>query len=220
MRIALSASLALALSLAAAPAFAAEWQPSSTGQVSVDATIYHDAKPDQISMTVNCSVNDPAPKATLRENFGTTMKSLAEIVGGNGTVRRSGIPYFYDYYGSTGTKTDDYTGSMDMMIVNMSADAATKVQDRLAEFGCTGSWDIRLTSATSFARQYKDQLLAQIKDKQSLYEELLGVKLSRVSNVTVYTSMDGYNTFDPETGMVRAMTTMSVTFDLGTGAAR
>lgn len=222
MRLALSASLALGLGLAAAPAFAAEWQPSATGQVYVDATVYHDAVPDQINMSVSCNMNTPGSKPVLRENIASTMKAVSDVVGGEGKVRRSGAPYFYEYYGDMG-KTSDFTGSFELIVIDMNPSAADKVVDKLSDLGCTGTWDVRLTSSTKFARQYKAELLAQIKDKQELYEELLGIKLSRVSSVSISTSTDGYNynsynSFNPETGMMRAYTTMSVTFDLGTGA--
>jgi hypothetical protein len=220
MRTALSVPLAVAFSLAAAPAFAADWQPSPAGQVSMDAVVYHDAKPDKVNLSVSCSKNAPASRQVIREDFASIMKALSEAVGSNGTVRRSGVPSFYEYYGEFGRSEENFTGQINLSILDITGGIAEQLMDKITDLECTGSWDIRAGASAAYARQYKTELLAQIEDKKALYEELLGMNLTRVHNISYYTSMDGYDTFDPETGLLRAMTTMSVTFDLGNGVSK
>lgn len=225
--------------LLATPAFAASvtMQPAETAAITVDATVYHLATPDTVNMSVSCDAPQADTKPNLRAQFNSMLQQMAQAAGGDATVRRNGSPTFYQSYGSpmpvenggtfSPSETDEmYSGNMSVVILNIKNGAATRINNAVEDLGCSVSWDARLVNTTQYARDNHDALFAQLADKKAYYEDLLGVTLSRVSSIYVSTTEDtsGYyapsTSYDPETNTIPAMTTLSVTYDVGTGVKK
>jgi hypothetical protein len=84
----------------------------------------------------------------------------------------------------------------------------------------------------------QEELMSQITDKKEFYESILGKKLTKVSGLLLttavnngYSSVVGYGggyygggglagNYDPETNMMEAITTLSITFDTGKAVAK
>ena len=228
-----SAALAGAI-LTATPALAAEvrMQPSDVGSVSVDATVYHLATPDVVNMNVSCEAQKPGSKQQVRAEFRSMLQKMVSEVGSSGTVRRNGTPGIYQYYGSGPMPFDSteglevlYTGNMNVSVLDIKAGQGMRIGDAMEEMGCSVTWDARLLYTTKYAREQREELFEQLADKKLYFEQLLGVTLSKVSNIYVSTSQDGgyyggMANYDPESNTLPAMTTLSVSYDIGTGAKK
>jgi hypothetical protein len=232
MRIRASLPIAVAVFAMAPAAFAAD--PLTVGEYgsfSVDATVLHEATPDVINQNVTCDVQNPLSRAEVREEAQRKMQQIVGIVGDDGQVRRNGSPSVYPFYeGPVEPRIDGeaaiapsprFTGSISMVVRNVKKDAAQSINDRIEDLGCSVNWDIRLLRTAAYARQHRAQLMEQIDEKKAVFEELLGKKLTKVSSMSLYTSVDygygGYGSFDPQTLTVPATTTLNMTFEFGTG---
>ncbi len=221
--------------LLAAPAFAADvpMQPAETSTVTIDATVYHLATPDVVNLSVSCDAPAPGSKADVRSAFRGLLSKMNDAVGSNGTVRRNGSPSIYQYYGgampydaTVSDMSQQYSGNMSVSVLNVKNGAGQRIADAIEEMGCTLSWDARLLHTTKYASEHRDELMEQIAEKKAFYDKVLGVNLLKVSNMYVSTSQDTsayYGvaaSYDPESNTLPAMTMMSVTFEIGTGAKK
>lgn len=229
-----TAAIAAAL-LAASPAFAADVRmtPAEQGTVSVEATVYHLATPDVVNLSVSCEAPVPGGRQDVRAAFRDMLRAMNATVGTSGTVRRNGTPNIYQYYGSSPVPFDGvspeavlYSGTMTVSVLDVQEGQGMRISDAMEEFGCSVTWDARLLFTAKYAREKRDALFEQLADKKAYLEQLLGTALSRVSTVYVSTSPDSggyygsFATYDPESNTLPAMTTLSVIYDIGTGAAR
>lgn len=226
----LLSSVAAATLLASAPAaFAAEWNVGDEATFYIDATVTHTATPDMLYMAVECSIQKPMSRDGIRAKQKEYLDSLSEIGGTGVRVRRSGAPSLYlsgDYDPSTGmpieTDTPMYAGNFGYSILLRDTANATKLAAAVDELGCTYTWDPRIVQTAKYARENRAELVKQINEKKAFYEELLGVKLNHVSNVSISTYVDSSygtyygnaSTYDVDENVSTVTTTMSVTFSL------
>lgn len=230
-----SAALAGAL-LTATPAFAAaevRMQPAEQGSITVDATVYHVATPDVVNMNVSCEAQQPGTKQAVRAGFRDMLLKMSSVVGTSGSVRRNGTPGIYQYYGpgpmpyeSSDPQDILYSGNINVSVLNVKAGHGMRISDAMEEMGCSVSWDARLLNTTQYAREHREALFAQLAEKKLYFEQLLGISMSKVLGIYVSTSQDGGGyygglaTYDPETNTFPAMTSLSVTYDIGTGTSK
>jgi hypothetical protein len=223
-RISLAGFAVSALAFAPA-AFAAgpEIGSGERGSFTIDATVSHDAKPDAIHINVTCELTEPLTRSEARRLAVERMQEITEIVGTDGQIRRGGSPYLYPSYVEPGTRAADqkFTGNVGVTVRNVKVDAASRIAEEVENLGCAVNMDIRLINTATYARQHKEELLRQINEKKSFFEELLGKELTNVSSISLYTSTDyGYNgiSFDPVTRTVAATTTLNMTYEFGESA--
>ncbi len=213
--------------LLATPAFAADMQlsPADSSSVYVDATVYHLATPDVVNMSVSCDMQTPKSKADLRQGFSSQLVAIKTLVGSDAKVRRNGTPNMYPSYMDPmmSPSSTQFTGNMVVSVMDIKNGSAQRIADGVEEIGCSVAWDARLIYSAKYAEQMHDELFEQLADKKALYEKLLGVTFSKVSNISVMTSPDyggsyygagSSNSYDPETNTMPAQTTLSITFDL------
>ncbi len=213
-----------AVSLAATPGFT-----PGEGNVTIDASVLHDVTPDIVILTASCEVTVPADRKTLRGRFLKHFENIRAAVGSDGKVRRSGAPSYYSIYmdPTLPQTAPQYTGNMSLRVTDIATGSFTKVAEKLEDEGCTLTWDVRITYSGKYAREQKVELLKQIEDKKMFFEDLIGSPLTAVTYSSLSTSLDygggygGSSAYDPVTNTVPAITTLSVTFDIGgTKAAR
>ena len=179
-----------------------------------------DVTPDFVAVSGYCEVTDFESRDEVRAELTKIYNDIKAEVGADGRVRRSGAPGvypFYDPYG-TGGASGRYSGSVNVFIRVLRVGAAQKISDILDEHGCSPSWDVRLTDSQDFELSVLDSLLAKVNKRKTVYEKLLGKKLTKVTGASLYTYVDGYSSYDPETNTAEATTTLSITFDIGTSA--
>lgn len=223
----IASSAAAAAMLASAPAaFAAEWSVSEDATFYIDASVSHTVTPDFVNMSVECQLSEPMSRAQIRAEAKKYLDELSAAAGASARVQRNGAPSIYpnSYDPLTGEylKGADvtYTGTVSYAIHLKDAKNAADVAEAVENMGCTYAWDARLVKTGVYARQNRAELMAQINDKKEFYEEILGISLTQVSNVSISTYAESYgggyygSGYDPETNSVTATTTMSVTFDL------
>lgn len=229
--------MAIAGSLLLIPsAFAAEidMEPADMGSVTVDATVYHLATPDIVNMSLSCEAPTPGTKAAIRRDFRDMLQAMISTVGSDGTVRRNGTPVVYPYYGpiplpldSNGMPLPDsgFGGSLNVSVLNIKNGAGQRIGDAMEEMGCSVTWDVRMLYTAKYSRQHRAELFEQLADKKEFFEDLLGTPLAKVSNIYFSTMPDssGYYgspaSYDPESNSLPVMTTLSVTYDIGTARA-
>lgn len=222
--------LAAAFLLTATPAFAAQWSVADEASVTLDASVTHDATPDVLMLSVSCDVPTPSTRIAIREMSRQLMNDLKELAGEGSKVRRNGPPSIYNYSSDPTLSPADqqYSGTMNFTIQNISAAGAGKLADDVEQKGCNYTWDARLLYTTTYAKQMKEELMEQIEQKQEFTEELLGTKMNKVLSLSFSTTPDysgggyyggGGSNYDPDTNTMQAVTTLSVTFDIGTGKA-
>lgn len=225
------ALLGAPLLLSPALAFAAgPLAPAAEGSVSIDATVFHDVTPDEVAINVTCEIQTPAPRKVVREQFQQKLESLKTAVGQDGKLRRMGTPSIYGGYVDPSLPPSEplFTGTMSARISGVAAGSLVKVANVVEEAGCTPAWDVRLEYTGKYARENQEELMEQITDKKEFFESMLGTPLAKVMSVSVSTVLDApygsyygaSTTYDPETNTAQAVTTLMMTFDIGTGSVK
>lgn len=215
------------LALAAPTAFAADFAPSDSAYISLDASVAHEVTPDSINLAVSCDAPSALPRAELRQMFQDKFAAIKEIVGQNGKIRKTGSPSMYSSYSDSITSEPTFSGTATFYIRDIKKDAAVSMNDSIQEAGCSTTWDVRLYYTAKYAKEQKDELIEQINDKKEVYEDMMGVTLTKVSSLTIATSGDyagggyggGYgsissSSYDPDSNTLPVVTTLNVTFDL------
>ena len=191
------------------------------GGITVDANVTKEVTPDFVAVSGYCEVTDYESREDVRAELTRIYNEIKADVGSDGRVRRSGAPGVYPFYDPYGAApTGRYSGSLNVLIRVLKIDAAQKISDILDEHGCSPSWDVRLTDSQDFELTVLDSLLSKVNKRKTLYEKLLRKKLTKVTGASLYTWVDGYSSYDPETNTAEATTTLSLTFDIGTTRVR
>jgi len=186
------------------------------GGISIDATVTTEVTPDFVAVNGYCEVTDLESRAEVRTKLTNIYNAIKADVGADGRVRKSGSAGIYPYYDPYGGGTSNhFSGSINVMIRVVRVDAAQKISDILDENGCTPNWDVRLTDSQDVELNALDSLLAKINKRKKIYEKLIGKRLTKVTGASLYTWVDGYSTYDPETNKADATTTLTLTFDIG-----
>lgn len=198
---------------------------SEYASTTLDASVLVEATPDVINVSLTCSFNEPLSRSDVRRHIASTQKSLETDLGSYGKVRKQGTPSVYDHYDINGSIDGTYTGSVNFLIQNIAPENTAAIEKKLDEIaGCTSSWDARVFRFGALLRTHKEELMSQINEKKEIFEDLLGIKLDRVSGISAYGAVDtggtySYygNTYDPMTNTIVFLLTMSITYDFGTG---
>lgn len=191
------------------------------GGITVDASVSKEITPDFVAVSGYCEVTDFDTRNDVRAELTKIYNAIKADVGSDGRVRRSGAPGvypFYDPYG--GGVTNKFSGSLNVTIRVLKLSAAQKISDILDENGCSPNWDVRLTDSQDFELSVLDDLVAKANKRKTVFEKLLGKKLTKVTGASLYTWVDGYSSYDPETNTAEATTTLSLTFDIGSTRVR
>jgi predicted secreted protein len=219
----LSATVLSAALLVVPSAFAAEEQ---YGYVTVDATVYHAATPDVVILNATCSTLTGASRDATRTELRQWVENAKTMAGTQATVRKTSGYYLTPYYDYTDPNTSyskvptQFTGSVSFSVSGLKGEAVQKVVEGLEDQGCTTTWDVRATHTASYVRENKKELMDQINERKEVFEDLLGMKLTKITNLSYYSSANytsNYNygsgiDYDPETNMVQMTTTLSVTY--------
>ncbi len=196
------------------------WPGPVSGGVTVDSTYTKEVTPDFIAINAYCEVAGESSRQAVREKLNQLYLDIKNAVAKDGRVRKSGMGGVYPYYDpATGTSTDKFSGSLNIFIRITNLNAAQRISDLVDTKGCTPNWDVRLVDTQAYELQNLDVLIKRLNDRKVVFEKLLGRKLTKVIGASLYTYVDGYGTYDPETNTVDATTTLSVTFDIGTRAS-
>ncbi len=186
------------------------------GGITVDANVTKEITPDFVAVSGYCEVTDFETRNEVRAELTKIYNAIKTAVGSDGRVRRSGAPGVYPFYDPYGAGvTNKFSGSLNVTIRVLKLSAAQKISDILDENGCSPSWDVRLTDSQDFELSVLDDLVAKVNKRKTVFEKLLGKKLTKVTGASLYTWVDGYSSYDPETNTAEATTTLSLTFDIG-----
>lgn len=189
------------------------------GGVTVDSSFTKEVTPDFIALNAYCELTGESSRQVVRDKLNQMYLDIKNAVGKDGRVRKSGMPGVYPYYDpASGTSTDRFSGSVSIFIRITNLSASQRISDLVEEKGCSPSWDVRLQDTQKYELDNLDTLVKRMNDRKVVFEKLLGKKLTTVIGASLYTYVDGYGTYDPETNTVDATTTLSVTFDIGTRA--
>jgi len=190
------------------------------GGVTVDSNYTKEVTPDFIALNAYCEVTGESSRQIVRDALNKMFTEIKTSVGSDGRVRKSGMGSIYPYYDPVrGGQTDQYSGSLSVFIRITNLNAAQRISDMVEDKGCSPSWDVRLVDTQKYELDNLDTLIKRLNDRKVVFEKLLGRKLTQVIGASLYTYVDGYGTYDPETNTVDATTTLSVTFDIGTRAS-
>lgn len=196
------------------------WPGPMGGGVTVDSSYTKEVTPDFIAINAYCEVTGESSRQIVREKLNQMYLDIKASVGSDGRVRKSGMGGVYPYYDpATGSSTDKFSGSLSIFIRVVNQNATQRLSDLVETKGCTPNWDVRLQDTQSYELANLDMLIKRLNDRKVVFEKLLGRKLTKVIGASLYTYVDGYGTYDPETNKVDATTTLSVTFDIGTRAS-
>jgi len=196
------------------------WPGPMGGGVTGDSSYTKEVTPDFIAISAYCEVSGESSRQAVRDKPDQMYPDHQAGVGADGRVRKSGMGGVYPYYDpSTGSSTDKFSGSLSIFIRVVNQSATQRLSDLIETKGCSPSWDVRLQDTQSYELANLDMLIKRLNDRKVVFEKLLGRKLTKVIGASLYTYVDGYGTYDPETNKVDATTTLSVTFDIGTRAS-
>jgi hypothetical protein len=141
---------------------------------------------------------------------------MKNFVGKDGRVRKSGAVSAYPFYDTTtGASTDSFNGSLNILVRITNPARAQEISDFIEQKNCSVNWDVRLVNTQAYELSILNDLSAQLNARKTVFEKLLGKRLTLISGATLNTSVDGYGTYDPDTNTADATTTLNVTFDLG-----
>ena len=192
--------------------------PYGSAGVTVDATVTREITPDFISLNAYCE----APRGDTREEIRDALMQLytdiKNAVGRDGQVRRVGTIGIYPVYGAAGQETSTLTGNISIYIRITNPASASRISDYVEMKGCGVSWDVRLTDTVSHELSILDDLTSRLNKRKTIFEKLLGKRLTRVVSANINTWVDGYTTYDPERNRAEATTNLVVTFDIGNRA--
>jgi hypothetical protein len=193
--------------------------PYGGGGISVDATVTEEVTPDFVAVSGYCEVSNMDSRDEVRTELSKIFTDIKADVGSDGRVRRSGTPSVYPFYDTRdGMPTDKMSGSINIFIRVVNVNAAQRISDILDEHSCSPSWDVRLVDTEDHETALLDQLISKVNKRKAVYEKLLSKKLTDVSGVSLSTWVDGWSSYDPETNKADATTTLSIMFDIGSGA--
>ncbi len=185
------------------------------GGISVDVTLTKEITPDSVAVSAYCEASDFETRGEVREELTRIYKAIKDGVGSDGRVRRSGSPGVYPYYDPYGGASNHYSGSVNILIKLTKVSAALRIEELISNNSCSSSWDVRLIDTEDFELDNLDTLLAKLNKRKAVYEKLLKKKLTKVTGASLYTWVDGYSSYDPETNKADATITLTVTFEAG-----
>lgn len=187
------------------------------GGITVDANITKEVTPDFVAVNGYCEVTNQSTRDEVRAELTRVYNAIKAAVGDDGRVRRSGTPSIYPSYDyTTGVSTDKMSGSLSVFIHITRVGAAQRISDILDSYTCSPGWDVRLVNAEDYEMSVLDDLLARVNKRKTVFEKLIGKRLTNVTGASLSTWIDGYSSYDPETNKADAQTTLSITFDIGT----
>lgn len=190
--------------------------PYGMGGVQVDATITKEITPDFLAINAYCDAGKQTNRDTAKDTLEKIYQDIKAGVGKDGRVRKQGAVSIYPYYGAMGEETTSFSANLSIFIRITNPAAAQRISDLVENKGCSANWDVRLVDTQEFELSILDDLTTRLNKRKKVFEKLLGKKLNRVVSASLYTWVDGYTTYDPETNKADATTTLSVSFDLGT----
>ncbi len=187
--------------------------------ITVDASVTKEVTPDFVAVNGYCEVTNADTREEVRTELTRIYNAIKKAVGTDGRVRRTGAPTVYPYYDPyRGEATSTYSGTLSVTIRVTKPGAAQRVSDVLEEFNCSVNWDVRLLDPQDYELSVLDNLLSRLNKRKTIFEKLLNKKLTKVTGASLYTWVDGYTSYDPETNKADATTTLSITFDIGTSS--
>lgn len=186
--------------------------PQQNG-VTVDVSVVKEVRPDIVIASVWCNETSPSSRSDVRAKLNTLFQKIRERVGKDGRVRR-GSPSLNSWYDpASGRPSTSYTGSISITIRFARPEASSSIVSWIEDtYDCSVSWDVRMSDPQSYELGVIDELVTKLEARKKVFEKLLNKKLTDVSTAYLSTYVDGYNGFDPDTGMADATTTLSVTF--------
>ena len=190
----------------------------SAGGIQVEASVTREVTPDFVALNVYCEIVRKDNRQQIVDAMNQLYTDIKNAVGKDGRVRRSGGVSVFPYYDATGQASSQLSGNMNLFIKFTNTDATGRIYDYIESKGCTPNWDVRLVDTLSFESKILDQLVSRLNKRKSIFEKLLGKRLTRVLSASLNTWVDGYATYDPDTNKADATATLSVTFDPGTRA--
>lgn len=192
--------------------------PYGTG-ITVDASITKEVTPDFVAINGYCERTNRETREDVRMELTKLFNSIKEEIGDNGRVRRTGSPTIYPYYDpSTGTQSARVSGSISIFIRVVNIGATQKIADILERHECGVNWDVRLVDTQDYEMALLDSLISKVNKRKTVFQKLLGKKLTNVTGASLSTWVDGWSTYDPDTNKADATTTLSITFDTGARA--
>ena len=188
--------------------------PGYGGGVQVDASITKEVTPDFIAINAYCEVQK-SDREQGRAALNQLYLDIKKAVGTDGRVRKSGQISIYPAYGPMGLETGNFSANLGIFIKILRTDAVQRISDLVEDKGCGVNWDVRLVDTQGFEMDVLDSLITRLNKRKTIFEKLLGRRLTLVTSASLYTWVDSYGTYDPDTNRVDATTTLSVSFDLG-----
>jgi hypothetical protein len=192
--------------------------PYSNG-VMVDASVTKEVTPDFVALNAYCDSGRQASREDAKEELNQLFAAIKTAVGSDGRVRRMGTITAYPYYGQNGEETGSYSANLSLFIRIVNMSAAQRISEVVEDNGCSVNWDVRLVDMQDFELDVLDELTERLNKRKTVFEKLLGKKLTNVTSASLNTWADGYSTYDPETNKVDATTTLSVSFNIGARTA-
>ncbi len=184
--------------------------------ITVDATVTKEVTPDYVAVSGYCEAIGFDTREEVRAELTRMYNAIKAAVGEDGRVRRNGTPSVYPYYDVYGSEpSGKMSGSLNIFIRVTRIGAAQKISDILDDNNCSPGWDVRMVDAEDYETGVLDELLTKINKRKVVFEKLLGKKLTDVMGASLYTYVDGYSSYDPETNRADAQTSLSITFNIG-----
>ncbi len=184
------------------------------GGVMVDATVTKEITPDFVALNAYCDLGKQATRESAKAAAEKIFNDIKSAVGTDGRVRKTGAVSVYPYYGPMGETTESFSANLSFFIRIIKTSAAERISDAVEKAGCAASWDVRLLDPQTFELSVLDDLAARLNKRKSVFEKLLGKKLTTIVSASLNTWVDGYSTYDPATNKAEATTTLSVSFSL------
>jgi hypothetical protein len=192
------------------------YPPYGGGGVQVDASITKEITPDFIALNAYCDSGRGGTREEAKKELNDIYNAIKTAVGKDGRVRKQGSISIYPYYGPTGEESGKYSANLSVMIRILNTQATQRISDAVENLGCSVNWDVRLVDTQSFEMDVLEDLSKRLNKRKAVFEKLLGKKLTTVVSASLYTWVDGYASYDPETNKADATTTLSVSFGLTT----
>ncbi len=192
--------------------------PGPAGGIQVDTSVTKEVTPDFIAINAYCDIGRRDNRDAVRDALQQLFLDIKAAVGSSGIVRRSGGIGIYPYSDQSGRETGQFGGNLSLMVrVTRPADAQ-RIFEYIEDKNCGPNWDVRLVDTQKHEMKVIDDLAERLQNRKAIFEKLLGRRLTQVVSATLYTWVDGYMTYDPESNTAEATTTLSVSFDPGTRA--
>ena len=190
--------------------------PGQMAGVTVDASVTREITPDYISISAYCDTGKVKSRDEGKAMLQPIYEDLRRAVGKDGRIHRTGSISIFPYFDSYGQdKGDSYQANMSVLIRVLKVSSAQRISDAVEAKGCGATWDVRLLDAQQHELALLSELTNRLNQRKKIFEKLLNKRLTKITAVSLYTTADGYSTYDPETNKVDAVTTLSITFDLG-----